>query len=224
MKVKCSANIKLSLACALLLFTAACSPGQDVFRTQTPNLVENTSNPKPVIPDLLGTQSVRIQDDWVGLAPEAPIAARFYLHRDGTQFTGTAEFEAGGFSGDPLKATEEIAIPLEVMESFLLRLTDAPVEEGTYIIPPTHTDDYPQLSMNLTSGDWSVEFYSDSQNSDHTPWRFESSHPNGVCRHNCVIQSDVPTQALDLLNPYLKRDVQEKLFENVRQRFNSTDP
>jgi hypothetical protein len=61
------------------------------------------------------------------------------------------------------------------------------------------------IAVEGRAGD--LEFATESQGSRHIPWRV------GVGQDQYVTYADTPAQALDLLDPYLAREVQEALFE-----------
>src|SRR6185503_11104333 len=79
-------------------------------------------------PDLTGAQAVRIDAPWDGLSPVAPLASRFDLKLDATQFSGTANFSV---DGGQRTTSAEIAVPAEVMQAFLKKLAESFLREGT---------------------------------------------------------------------------------------------
>ena len=170
----------------------------------------------PRLPDLSLATAISIQDDWNGLSRGAPIIAHIRLERVDDQFIGTAYYSVGGNRSNPvLSATETVTVPLSAVNDFMGTLASAQLETGPYIIPPTHTDDYPRVSLQIELGEERLTFYSDSQNADHAPWLL-TVNTSKQGNSKFVIHSGVPAQALNGLNAYLKRDVQQKLIEQVQ--------
>ncbi|MBI5564133.1 MAG: hypothetical protein HY870_04500 [Chloroflexi bacterium] len=169
----------------------------------------------PDLPNLSLATAISIQDDWSGLSAAAPVVARIRLERIDDQFVGTATYSAGGFSSLTLSTTETVTVPLSVFNDFVQTLSSARLETGPYIIPPTRTDYYPRVSLQIEFTQGQITFFSDSQNDDHSPWLLTLFRTReGYDKF--VIHSDVPTRALNTLNPYLKREVQQSLIESAR--------
>ena len=161
---------------------------------------------------LTQAHSIRIQDNYEGFSPISPVKAHYILKRSQNQkqFTGKASFDVGGRSFPESRRREasvDLTIPFEAVQTFLRMLDSSPLKEGNYVPPINQGDDYPSFSikieLELKTG--TVVFFTQSQGDDHVPW--------GVVfkRKEYVINSDIPTKALDQLKPYLKPDVLERL-------------
>jgi hypothetical protein len=149
---------------------------------------------------------IQIQDEWTGLSPIVPLKAHYMLQRDTNQFKGGASFSACGASGHPRESVEDITISLEVVQKFLQMLTRSPLEEGNYEPMITHTDDYPSIKIVLQTDTEIIIFFTQSQGVGHVPWGATFGETT------YVINSDIPTKAMEILKPYFKKD--EKL-ENL---------
>ncbi len=158
-----------------------------------------------VLSDLAQARRLVIEDDWTGLSRIAPVTAHFTLERRPDGFAGTAVFSAGGYSGTSNKATEEIAVPLDKVEHFLMMLATCPIKLENYEPRIEHTDDYPSIKLEVDLAKESVVFFTQSQGEGYVPW--------GVTVHgrSYVIESDIPAKALDTLKPHFKYDVLERL-------------
>jgi hypothetical protein len=161
------------------------------------------------LPSLAKVDSIRISDDWTGLSPVAPLERDYFLKRQGKGFSGTANFSVAGYSGQPRTATANIQIPAAAAKKFLELLASSPLKAGDYTASINHTDDYPHISVELMSKDEIVRFFTQSQGRDHVPWGAK------IKEKTYVISSDAPARALKTLEPYLKRDILERLIDEV---------
>jgi hypothetical protein len=152
------------------------------------------------------TVVITIQDSWSGLSPLAPIEAWFHLEPATDHFSGTAEFSVAGYT-DAMTRSVPITVPLAVIEEFLALLESTPLEVGKYKRLFNHTDDFPSILITVECRAGDLGFASESQGRRHIPWRVV------VGQDHYVTYADTPAQALDLLDPYLAREVQEALFD-----------
>ncbi len=164
---------------------------------------------KEALARLPQAQSIRIQNDWTGLSPAAPLEAHYTLQRTAAGFSGKASFAAGGYGGHPRRALREIEIPSEAAHTFLQMLSEAPIRAGRYEPTITHTDDYPSIRIELETETERVVFFSESQGAGHVPWGVTLKGKTYVSR------SDVPARALATLSPYLEREALERLEAEV---------
>jgi hypothetical protein len=155
--------------------------------------------------------TITILDNWTGLSPLAPIESSFSLEPATGFFSGTAEYQLAGYT-EAVSRSVPISVPLPVMEEFLALLQSTPLEEGEYKPLFNHTDDFPNIAIAVEGRSGDLGFATESQGSMNIPWRVE------VGRDDYVTYADTPAQALDLLDPYLARDVQEALSDEVLAR------
>ncbi len=224
--------IPMTLYVLVMLALAGCSTGlatnTPVAATATATVRQSAtdtpvvSNPTPSgetswPPKLTEATTILLQDDWSGLSPTAPLEAHYTLNQDSQGFSGTGEFSAGGFSGNPVTATEAITLPQDVAEKFLQTLADPslPMKEGEYEPLIDHTDDYPSLGILLElPGGEQVIFRSASQGERHIPWSLEYQGKS------YIVNSGIPSEAMDPLWPYLKRgEVLDRLEQQVIDSF-----
>ena len=155
--------------------------------------------------------TIEIADNWTGLSPLAPIQAHFHLEPTMDRFSGMADFSVAGYTG-AITRSVPISVPLVVIEDFLALLESTPLEVGEYRPLFSHTDDYPSISIAVEGEAVDFRFYSESQGSRHIPWRVV------VGQDRYVTYADTAAEALDLLDPYLAREVQEALFDLASAR------
>ena len=158
----------------------------------------------PIDPSAILT--ITIGDHWTGLSPLAPIEAQFRLEPTTDHFSGIAEFSVAGYT-DAITRSVPISVPLAVIEELLALLESTPLEVGEYQPVFNHTDDFPSIMIAVEGRAGDLGFASESQGSRHSPWRVM------VGQDHYVTYADTPAQALELLDPYLAREVQEALFD-----------
>jgi hypothetical protein len=148
---------------------------------------------------------ITISDDWTGLSPLAPIEAYFRLEPSMGGFSGKAELSVSAYTS-AITRSVPISVPLAVIEELLALLESTPLEVGKYKRVFNHTDDFPSITIAIASRDGDIGFASESQGNGHIPWRVV------VGEDHYVTYLDTPAKVLDLLDPYLAREVQEDLF------------
>jgi hypothetical protein len=161
--------------------------------------------------DASAVLSITVADNWTGFSPVAPIEAYFRLEPTTGEFSGMAEFSVAGYT-EAITRSVPISVPLEVVEEVLAVLESTPVEVGEYKPLFNHTDDFPSIGIAIEGCAGDLEFASTSQGRRHIPWRAV------VGEDHYVTYADTPAQALDLLDPYLAREVQEALFDLALSR------
>ena len=155
--------------------------------------------------------AITIADYWTGLSPVAPIEADFHLEPATDGYSGMAEFSVAGYT-DAITRSVPINVPLAVIGELLALLESTPLEVGEYKRVFNHTDDFPAVAIGVEGGAADLAFASESQGSRHIPWRVV------VGQNQYVTYADTPARALDLLDPYLAREVQEALFNLALER------
>lgn len=198
---------------AFCLVIASCKTNQIKPGTVSSQICSSSSGTSLAkYADLTKPKSIIINDEWMGLSLLAPIKAHYTLKRSVQNYAGNAEFSVGGgFSNQPHTATKDIVVPDEVIGQFLQELGKTPVDKGKYKAKITHTDDYTNISIEISLEEGKVVLSSASQGKDMNPWRVTSG------QLECVSPSGFPAIALDILGPYLQRDAQKKLIEEVQK-------
>jgi hypothetical protein len=113
-----------------------------------------------------------VQDNWSGMSPFSPTAAKYTLRRSGSLFEGEGQVSIGIDDGRIPKVTKIIKVPSDTSREFLRILIETPVEAGAYRGSPiaTYTDNYPDLKFSVTTPDGTLSFSSTSQRDDFYPW------------------------------------------------------
>ncbi len=166
------------------------------------------------LPPLSQPSWIFLQDDWNGYASFAPLEAKFNLKPTTDNYTGTVYFAAGGNFGQTFTVGDRIEIPLDVADRFLATLSEVSLAESGYAIPTSAPDDYLQKSIRLELDKKTVTF---STNSSDGGWKITITTPDDVKGKVYTIRTTLPNQAIELVNPYLKRDVQQKLIDQANQ-------
>jgi hypothetical protein len=150
--------------------------------------------------------TITIADHWTGLSPLAPIEADFCLEPATSYFSGMAEFSVAGYT-EAITRSVPLSVPQAIVDEFLNLLSSTPLEVGEYKAVFNHTDDFPSIIITVEGTAGNLAFGSESQARGHIPWRVV------VDQDPYVTYADTPAQALDLIDPYLAREVQEALFD-----------
>jgi|GEM_PF-5842584 len=156
--------------------------------------------PRLMLPSihLSDVESVQIEDQWMGLSQFAPIVADYTLDMTDTGLVGDASFSIANYA---VTQSTTITIPAETVQAFITMLETASLEQGPYEPFWEWTDDYPYISMLFETDHGEIEIFTSSQGESHTPW---GARIDDV---EYVISSDIPMQALVLIEPYLQRDI-----------------
>lgn len=155
------------------------------------------------------TEAISIEESWFGLG--TPHSASYNLRGGGDWFLGEARLAVGvSGSGQYRSAIEDIVIPRARVQTFLRRLAGSPLKEGDYQPSITHTDDFPEVAIELESENGTVEFYTQSQGAGHIPWAVTFGGAT------YIVDSGDPARALKALGPHLKQDTLNQLLEEAR--------
>ena len=155
------------------------------------------------------TSQIQISTTWIGLSPFAPIVNQSTLTQTNGQFEGSAYLEAGGYR-QGISDTVAISVPAEVMTAFLSALANTPVVSETYRPYFSHTDDYPHLEIRIGTGENAITFYTESQGATNIPWAVD------VGGQRYVSYSEDIAAALSNIQPYLAKEAQDKLIDQLR--------
>jgi hypothetical protein len=209
--MKISLRVWLGLFAGLIMLLGVV--GCDSAPTPSPVAAPTVTAVAPLT-DVTSATAFRLRNDWDGLSAVSPITILYSVTRgaDGS-FTGTGDFSVAGGTPQVVTSTESIAIPADVASAFLQKVAAFPIKEGTYTPAITHTDDYPLLTITVdTPGEGTLTIYSQSQGDQHIPWGAS------IAGKDFVIDSPAPAEAIALLDPYLKREVQQQLIDESGKR------
>jgi hypothetical protein len=179
----------LCSSCTRSVQTAASSPDK---QSQLPSLAM-----------VMEGKTVEIQNDWNGYSDITPIIRRYKLQLQNGELVGNSHMAVGGYgaAGIRQQVTTKVKIPAVVTAQFLATLAKTPLTSGVYKPTIVRTDDYPHIMIVIKSAKQQAIFRSESQGDNHTPWKVVVGEEDP--RKNYITNSDLPTQALKLLNPYL---------------------
>jgi hypothetical protein len=204
--MKISLRVWLSLFTGLIMLLG--TVGCDSAATPSPVAAPTVTAVAPLT-DVTSATAFRLRNDWAGLSAASPITILYSVTKaaDGS-FTGTGDFSVAGGTPKVVTTTETIAIPADVAGAFLQKVAAFPIKEGTYTPAITHSDDNPLLTITVdTPGEGTLTIYSQSQGDQHIPWGAS------IAGKDFVIDSPAPAEAIALLDPYLKREVQQRLID-----------
>jgi len=186
-----------------------------------------TAAPSGTIPGLAealeDVTAIHVEDDWSGLSTIAPIKAHFDLLPEGSGYTGTAQFSAGGYFPQQAQthtATRTVALPPDAVRSFLALLATAQGRPGPYTARIKHTDDYPSLRIAVTTNRGEVVFVSRSQGMGYAPWGLALFGATD----GYVIDNDMPYRALIVLMPYLDYETLDLLKDAAATSTSTSTP
>jgi hypothetical protein len=143
--------------------------------------------------DLLQATRIDLRDRWCGLSRASPMRLDVVLQRDDQNgFRGRSELRVGE---DRSRRTESLDVTISpgVATAILTALADAPVEPGPYVPWLDHTDDYPEIEIEVLTPAGAATFHSRSQGEHHVPWGLRM---NG---EELSVNSPLPAEALELL-------------------------
>ncbi len=188
-----------------LILIAGCTiiPVGESAQSDLPLLLFNSTQVSAIV----------IEDDWVGYSPVAPIEAHFRLQKSNDGFDGEAFFSVGGFSTSTLTDTVSIHIPQVEALQFLDSLAQTPVKKSIYRPAISHTDDYPAITITLKLPDDLVVFHTESQGAEHIPWQVT------VQGNSYVIYTADVAHALNALDPFLARSIQQDMLDSLWKEF-----
>jgi hypothetical protein len=185
--------------CVVLLMIASCgSPTADVPQIISPSLPDDSPADVMLTPTNAGKATIPVQEEAAALLGMWADDGDFVLEV-------MAEFSVAGYT-DAITRSVPISVPLAVIEELLALLESTPLEVGKYKPLFNHTDDFPSIIIAVEGRAGDLGLATESQGSRHIPWRVV------VGEDHYVTYADTPAQALDLLDPYLAREVQEELF------------
>lgn len=179
------------------------------FTTEGP---KPPSSPLGVLANLADIRSVTIWDSWMGLSEVGPISKRYELKPEGSQFVGKAFFSLGG--GDSVKTKEApMTVPSDTMRKFFSVLALSPLVKGEYKPLIEHTDDYPEVKIDVETASGKLSFFSKSQGDLAVPW---GAFLGG---ESYTINDKKPMEAFKLLAPYVKEEEFKRFYEETRNSF-----
>jgi hypothetical protein len=197
----------------------------------TSSLVERSVQSQPVakLPTLTAltqAQTVEIHNDWNGYSDITPILRHYKLRREKQELIGNAHIAVGGYgaAGVHQQQTKKVKIPAAQTAKFLAILAKTPLQVGRYQPNLARSDDYPSVKIQITIDRQQFIFSSQSQAIDRSPWKVTILVPRGHANGQnsttteYISNSALPTQALQVLSPYLDLPGIDQIIQRRRQK------
>ncbi len=152
---------------------------------------------------VMAANTVEIQNDWHGYSDITPVLRHCKLQLQNGELVGNAHIAVGGYgaAGIRQQVTTKVKIPAVVTAQFLELLAKTPLQTGLYTPKILRVDDYPKIEILIKSAQQQAIFSSASQGVNNIPWQVMLG--KGDPRKNYITNSNLPAQALKLLDPYL---------------------
>lgn len=172
----------------------------------------------PALDTVIQAQKVEIFNDWNGYSDITPILRHYKLRRERQELIGNSHVAVGGYgaAGVHQQQTKKVKIPAAQTAKFLEILAKTPLEVGNYRPRLERSDDYPSVKIQIESDRQQIIFSSQSQSIDRSPWKVTIDRNNTKTEY--ISNSALPTQALQILSPYLDRPGIEQIIQRRRQR------
>jgi hypothetical protein len=180
----------------------------------------------PTLTTVIKAQTVEIYNDWNGYSDITPILRHYKLRRERQELIGNSHIAVGGYgaAGVHQQQTKKVKIPAAQTAKFLAILAKTPLQVGSYKPHMERSDDYPSVQIQVTIDRQQVIFSSQSQSIDRSPWKVTILVPRGYAngQNNTTTEyisnSALPTQALQVLSPYLDLPGIDQIIQRRRQK------
>jgi hypothetical protein len=201
--------------CLLFLLLSGC-------QIESPRKKVAQSSPQPPsmlisLPQLRAATLVNIKNDWNGYSDITPIERHYQFKNPVSGLSGDGYFAVGGYGAYNIRQqyTKKIVIPALVTKQFFQKLNETKIY-GTSQYQPLHKrrDDYPAITIQVTTPEHKVTFFSSSQGQNHIPWQIKIKEKTR--EKSYVSQSTAPAAALVLLKPYIDHPGLEDVINKLR--------
>jgi hypothetical protein len=161
-----------------------------------PTRFTSPSLSRALLAGIRDADKIVIRDAWKGLGTSRD--RRIHLARTADGFAGTdLDVAQRGLGPAPSPAPSAVRLSAADARRVLGTLADSAAFEGEYTPSFAHTDDYPDLRVEVSSRGETFTFSSESQGADHVPWAL---HARG---RSWVVPSSHPGRALRLVRAFL---------------------
>jgi hypothetical protein len=176
--------------------------------------------PLPSLEMVTKGDTVEIQNDWNGYSDITPVLRHYKLRLQNQELVGNAHIAVGGYGGGGIRqqATTKVKIPAAVTTQFLAMLSKTPIKTGAYKPTIAHRDDYPHIKIVIKFDRQQAIFSSKSQGAHNTPWKVVVQPIGAKQPSDYITSSNIPSQALKLLNPYLDKSGVDRLIQPRQRR------
>ncbi|NOY91473.1 MAG: hypothetical protein GXP55_09705 [Deltaproteobacteria bacterium] len=132
--------------------------------------------------------TVHLRAGWRGYSPRSPISHTYDFELTPEGFRVRTVCRSAG-EGE----LDSVNVPAEQVTRLLARLATVDASPGPYEALIRHTDDYPDVAMEIDSPVGSVSFSSQSQGREHAPWQIAVAETQGV------VDSTLPGEVMEQL-------------------------
>jgi hypothetical protein len=204
----------------LLVLCSSCT-SSDIERVQSQPVAK-----LPTLTMVAQAQTVEIYNDWNGYSDITPILRHYKLRRQRQELVGNAHVAVGGYgaAGVRQQQTKKVKIPAAQTAKFLAILAKTPLQVGKYQPQIDRSDDYPFVKIQIAIDRQQIIFSSQSQAIDRSPWKITIFVPSGYANEQnnstteYISTSALPTQALQVLSPYLDLPGIDQIIQRRRPK------
>ncbi len=200
----------ISLSFLLLLGCQIRAPSKKVAQSQPQKILIQ-------LPPMRAATLVNIKNDWNGYSDITPIERHYQFKTSASGLYGEGYFAVGGYGAYNIRQqyTKKIAIPALVTQQFFQELNKTKIYSTSHYQPiKKRRDDYPAITIQVTTPEQKVTFFSSSQGQDHTPWQIKITEKTKEKIY--VSESTAPATALLLLKPYIDHPGLEDVINKLR--------
>ncbi len=193
----------------LFLLLTGCqttSPAKKVIHFQPPKVLAQ-------LPPLRDVTLVKINNDWNGYSDITPIVRHSQLKPQASGMSGNGYFAVGGYGGYSIhqQYTKKINIPVLITQQFFKKINETKIYSSSLYQPIIkNSDDYPAITIQISTPEQKVTFFSSSQGKNHTPWQIK------VKEKTYTSDSTAPGEALLILKPYIDHPGLEEAINKLR--------
>jgi hypothetical protein len=156
---------------------------------------------------------VQIKNDWNGYSDITPIVRHYKLKPQASGMAGNGHFAVGGYGAYHIhqQYTKRISIPDPITRQFFQKLSETKMQHSSKYQPVrSHSDDYPAVTIQVTTPQQEITFFSNSQGQHYIPWQIKTKGTTYISN------SAAPAEALLLLQPYIDHPGLEQVISKRR--------
>ncbi len=177
--------------------------------------VEHPQPPKILVqlPPLRAATLVNINNDWNGYSDITPIVRHYQLKPQANGMSGNGYFAVGGYGGYNIhqQYTKKVNIPVLITQQFFKKINETKMYSSSLYQPIIkNSDDYPAITIQITTPEQKVTFFSSSQGRNHAPWQIK------IKDKTYTSNSAAPAEALSILKPYIDHPGLEEVINKLR--------
>ncbi|CAG0947915.1 hypothetical protein ANRL1_04704 [Anaerolineae bacterium] len=169
-------------------------------------------------------ESISVQIDGMGLNGKKNFSLD--LKRTDHQFTGFVSYSFSDWLGFATSEQEAVAVPADVVATFIATLQSTPLDNKPYLPPPTVPDAYGSTWIRIYSESQTVSFYNSAPLSPR--WRitvYDEKPGSSSVPSPYAAESVIPYNAMDVLKPYQKPELEQKIINKlIEERNRKTTP